>query len=265
MRVDFNVPQDKKTGAITNTQRIDAAIPTIKYALAQGAKVSESARCARALRGAADRASHLREHPLTTLPPRPRPLQSVVLMSHMGRPDGTPNAKFSLGVCVPVLQERLGMPIAFQSDCVGPAVEAACASAAAGSVTLLENLRFHVEEEGKGVDAAGAKFKASKEAVAAFASSLTRLGDVYVNDAFGTAHRAHASMVGVSLPARCSGFLLKRELEYFAKAVGTPARPYLVILGGAKVSDKIQLINNLLDKCDEMIIGAWSIKGGRAR
>ena len=152
-------------------------------------------------------------------------------------------------------QERLGRPVTFLSDCVGPAVEAACASPAPGSVILLENLRFHVEEEGKGVDAAGATVKASKDAVAAFATSLTSLGDVYVNDAFGTAHRAHASMVGVKLPIRASGFLLKKELAYFARALEAPARPYLVILGGAKVSDKIQLIENLLDKADEMIIG----------
>jgi phosphoglycerate kinase len=122
-------------------------------------------------------------------------------------------------------------------------------------VLLLENLRFHVEEEGKGVNAEGAKFKASKEAVASFAASLTRLGDVYVNDAFGTAHRAHASMVGVNLPVRASGFLLKRELEYFSKALEAPARPFLAILGGAKVADKIQLIMSLLDKVDEMVIG----------
>ena len=129
------------------------------------------------------------------------------------------------------------------------------AAPAPGTVFLLENLRFHLEEEGKGVDAAGAKVKASKEAVATFAASLTRLGDVYVNDAFGTAHRAHASMVGVKLPVRAAGFLMKKELDYFAKALDAPARPFLAILGGAKVADKIQLIESLLDKVDEMIIG----------
>ncbi len=138
---------------------------------------------------------------------------------------------------------------------MGAEVEAACANPAPGTVILLENLRFHVEEEGKGVNAAGEKFKASKDAVAAFAASLTKLGDVYVNDAFGTAHRAHASMVGVKLPVRASGFLLKKELAYFAKALEAPARPFLAILGGAKVADKIQLITNLLDKVDEMVIG----------
>lgn len=207
-----------KNGVITNTQRIDAAIPTIKYALEKGAK-------------------------------------SVVLMSHLGRPDGVPNAKYSMAPCVPVLEAALGRKVTFLSACVGPDVEAACANPAPGSVILLENLRFHVEEEGKGVDATGAKFKADKSAVSAFAASLTRLGDVYVNDAFGTAHRAHASMVGVKLPVRASGFLLKKELEYFAKALDTPARPFLAILGGAKVADKIQLILSLLDKVDEMIIG----------
>jgi phosphoglycerate kinase len=138
---------------------------------------------------------------------------------------------------------------------VGPKVESACADPAPGSVILLENLRFHVEEEGKGQTPEGAKIKASKEEVAAFASSLTRLGDIYVNDAFGTAHRAHASMVGVQLPQKVSGFLLKKELDYFSKALVNPERPFLAILGGAKVSDKIQLIKNMLDKVDEMIIG----------
>jgi phosphoglycerate kinase len=157
--------------------------------------------------------------------------------------------------CVAVLEKHLGRPVVFLDDCVGPAVEAACANPAPGTVFLLENLRFHVEEEGKGVDAAGAKFKAPKEAVAAFSASLTKLGDVYVNDAFGTAHRAHASMVGVKLPVRASGFLLKRELAYFARALDAPARPFLAILGGAKVADKIQLIMSLLDKVDEMVIG----------
>jgi phosphoglycerate kinase len=176
-------------------------------------------------------------------------------MSHLGRPDGVPNPKFTMKPCVAVLEKQLKRPITFLSDCTGPEVEAACANPAPGSVILLENLRFHVEEEGKGVNAAGEKFKASKEAVAAFASSLTKLGDVYVNDAFGTAHRAHASMVGVKLPVRASGFLLKKELAYFAKALEAPARPFLAILGGAKVADKIQLITNLLDKVDEMVIG----------
>jgi len=216
MRVDFNVPME---GArITNTQRIDAAIPTIKYALEAGAR-------------------------------------SVVLMSHLGRPDGCRLPEYSLRPCLEVLTARLGREVAFLDDCVGPAVEAACAAPAPGSVILLENLRFHVEEEGKGQTPDGKKIKASKEEVGAFTASLTKLGDVYVNDAFGTAHRAHASMVGVKLPLRVSGFLLKKELAYFSRALESPARPFLAILGGAKVSDKIQLIKNMLDKVDEMVIG----------
>lgn len=120
---------------------------------------------------------------------------------------------------------------------------------------LLENLRFHLEEEGKGVDEAKNKIKANPDDVAKFRASLTKLGDVYVNDAFGTAHRAHSSMVGVQLPQRASGFLMKKELDYFSKALENPQRPFLAILGGAKVADKIQLIENLLDKVNEMIIG----------
>lgn len=216
MRVDFNVPM--KNGAITNTQRIVAALDTIKYALEKGAK-------------------------------------SVVLMSHLGRPDGHREDKYSMRPVAPVLKELLNKDVLFLEDCVGPDVEAACADPAPGSVILLENLRFHVEEEGKGVDASGAKIKADKENVVKFQESLRRLGDIYVNDAFGTAHRAHASMLGTGFDIRASGFLLKKELTYFAKALENPERPFLAILGGAKVADKIQLIGNLLDKVNEMIIG----------
>lgn len=145
--------------------------------------------------------------------------------------------------------------VQFLSDCVGSDVEAACASPAVGSVILLENLRFHIEEEGKGVDADGKKVKADAAAVDKFRASLSKLGDVYVNDAFGTAHRAHSSMVGCQLAQRASGFLLKKELAYFAKALENPERPFLAILGGAKVADKIQLIENMLDKVNEMIVG----------
>ncbi|XP_020620257.1 phosphoglycerate kinase 1-like [Orbicella faveolata] len=143
----------------------------------------------------------------------------------------------------------------FLPDCVGASVEKACENPSPGSVILLENLRFHVEEEGKGLDNEGKKIKASPESVKAFRDSLAKLGDVYINDAFGTAHRAHSSMVGVDLPQRAAGFLMEKELVYFAKALGNPERPYLAILGGAKVADKIQLIENLLDKVNEMIIG----------
>ncbi|KAF6091215.1 phosphoglycerate kinase 1 [Phyllostomus discolor] len=202
MRVDFNVPM--KNNQITNNQRIKAAIPSIKHCLDNGAK-------------------------------------SVVLMSHLGRPDGVPMPdKYSLGPVAVELKSLLGKDVLFLKDCVGPEVE---------------NLRFHVEEEGKGKDASGNKVKAEPAKIEAFRASLSKLGDVYVNDAFGTAHRAHSSMVGVNLPQKAGGFLMKKELNYFAKALESPERPFLAILGGAKVADKIQLINNMLDKVNEMIIG----------
>lgn len=216
MRVDFNVPI--KDGAVSNTQRIVAALDSIKYALDKGAK-------------------------------------SVVLMSHLGRPNGQRQEKFSLKVVAEELKKLIGRDVTFLSDCVGPEVEEACANPPSGTVILLENLRFHIEEEGKCEDSSGAKVKANPEDVAKFRASLTRLGDVYVNDAFGTAHRAHSSMVGVDLPQKASGFLMKKELEYFAKALDNPVKPFLAILGGAKVADKILLIDNLLDKVNEMIIG----------
>jgi len=217
MRVDFNVPQDKVTGAITNTARITAALPTIKFALEQGA--------------------------------------SVVLMSHLGRPDGQKIAKFSLKPVAVELEKLLGTPVTFLDDCVGASVEAACASLKPGTVVLLENLRFHIEEEGKVKLEDGTSKKADPAAVAAFRASLTKLGDVFVNDAFGTAHRAHSSMVGVTLPIKAAGFLMEAELKAFAKVLDNPDRPLLAILGGAKIADKIPLINNLLDKADKVIIG----------
>jgi len=140
-------------------------------------------------------------------------------------------------------------------DCVGDKVEQACANPESGSIILLENLRFHAEEEGKGKDEDGNKITPSAEEVQAFRSSLSKLGDVYINDAFGTAHRAHSSMVGINLPIKAAGFLMDKELVYFSKALDNPERPFLTIMGGAKVNDKIQLIMNLLDKVDEMIIG----------
>jgi len=215
IRVDFNVPM--KDGVITNNQRIVAALDTIKYALDNGAK-------------------------------------SVVLCSHLGRPDGNPNPKYTLKPVAAELESLLKQPVQFLSDCVGAEVEAACANPSTGSVLLLENLRYHVEEEGKGVDASGNKIKADPAKVADFRGSLRKLGDVYVNDAFGTAHRAHSSMVGSGFDVRASGFLLKKELTYFAKALNNPERPFLGILGGAKVKDKIQLIENLLDQVNEMMI-----------
>ncbi|KAG1778668.1 phosphoglycerate kinase [Suillus placidus] len=215
IRVDFNVPM--QDGKITNPARIVAALPTIKYALDNGAK-------------------------------------TVVLMSHLGRPDGKVVEKYSLKPVAGELEKHLGKPVIFLPGCVGPDVENAVNAAEPGSVILLENLRFHIEEEGSVKNKDGTKTKADTAKVAEFRESLTRLGDVYVNDAFGTAHRAHSSMVGVKLPQRAAGFLVKKELEYFAKALENPDRPFLAILGGAKVSDKIQLIENMLDKVNSLIV-----------
>ena len=217
MRVDFNVPQDKATGAITNPQRITAALPTIQYALDQGA--------------------------------------SVILMSHLGRPNGSRVEKFSLKPVAEKLSELLGRPVKFLPDCVGLEVETACAAIQPGEVILLENLRFHIEEEGKRKNEEGTSTKADPAKVAAFRASLTKLGDVFVSDAFGTAHRAHSSVVGVALPNKVAGFLMQKELDAFAAVLEHPKRPLLAILGGAKVADKIPLISNLLDNANEIIIG----------
>ncbi len=217
LRVDFNVPQDKVTGAITNNQRIVAALPTIRHALEKGA--------------------------------------AVVLMSHLGRPDGKRVAKFTLRPIAAELERLLGRPVQFVEDCCGPAVEAICAGLKPGSVVLLENLRFHLEEEGKVKREDGTSEKADPKAVADFRTSLSRLGDVYVNDAFGTAHRGHSSIVGVALPEKAAGFLMEAELNAFAAVLETPQRPVLAILGGAKIADKIPLIKNLIEKADEIIIG----------
>merc|ERR1719464_369134 len=154
-----------------------------------------------------------------------------------------------------IVGERLGKEVQLLSDSVGPDVEEACRDPAPGSVILLENIRYHIEEEGKGVDAEGNKIKADKDKTAAFRASLAKLADVYCNDAFGTAHRAHSSMVGERYAVKCSGFLVAKELGAFAKVLDNPARPLTAILGGAKVSDKIQLIKNMLDKVNIMIIG----------
>jgi len=153
------------------------------------------------------------------------------------------------------LQELLGRPVTFLDDCIGEKVQTAVQAGENGQVFLLENLRFHVEEEGKGIDKDGKPVKASDADVAKFRAELTKLGDIFINDAFGTAHRAHSSMVGIQLHDKVAGFLMKKELDYFGKALENPVKPFLAILGGAKVSDKIKLIQNLLDKVDEMIIG----------
>ncbi|CAG8764377.1 435_t:CDS:2, partial [Racocetra persica] len=183
----------------------------------------------------------------------------VILMSHLNRPNGKPNPKHSLKPVADELGKLLGRDVLFLNDCVGPEVTKSCLKASNGQVILLENLRFHIEEEGSIKDDDGKKIKASSEDLNNFRSSLTELGDIYVNDAFGTAHRAHSSMVGVNLPIRASGLLLKKELEYFGKALEDPDRPFLAILGGAKISDKIQLINNLLEKVNSMIIGGGMV------
>ena len=217
IRVDFNVPQDKQTGEITNAQRITAALPTIQYALDQGA--------------------------------------SVVLASHLGRPNGQKIPKFTLKPVAAKLQELLGRPVKFLDDCIGSEVESTCASLTPGEVILLENVRFHIEEEGKAKDSDGNSVKADPAKVAAFRASLTKLGDVYVNDAFGTSHRAHSSVTGVDLPDKVAGFLVEKELAAFAAVLENPKRPLLAILGGAKIADKIPLIRSLLDKADDIIIG----------
>jgi phosphoglycerate kinase len=175
-------------------------------------------------------------------------------MSHLGRPDGSVQAKYSLKPVVPELEKLLSTKVTFADDCVGPETEKLVNGTSNGGVVLLENLRFHAEEEGSSKDKDGNKTKADKADVEKFRKGLTALGDVYINDAFGTAHRAHSSMVGVDLPQKASGFLVKKELEYFAKALENPQRPFLAILGGAKVSDKIQLIENMLDKVNSLII-----------
>ena len=216
IRVDFNVPLDGKT--ITNNQRIVAALPTIKY---------------------------VEEH-------KPK---YIVLASHLGRPNGERNDKYSLAPVATELEKLLGQKVTFLNDCVGPEVTKAVENAKDGEIFLLENLRYHIEEEGSSKDKDGKKVKADPEAVKKFRQELTSMADVYINDAFGTAHRAHSSMVGLEVPQRAAGFLMSKELEYFAKALENPERPFLAILGGAKVSDKIQLIDNLLDKVDMLIVG----------
>jgi phosphoglycerate kinase len=219
MRVDFNVPQDKKDPTIiTNTQRIDGAIPTIKAVLDKGAK-------------------------------------SVVLASHLGRPDGQVVDKFSLAPVAKIVSEKLGRPVVFLKDIVSAETAAATADPEDGTVFLLENLRFNVEEEGKGVDADGNKVKADPKKVTEFREAIKKTADIYVNDAFGTAHRGHSSMVGEGFDVKAAGGLMSKELDAFAKVLDNPKAPVLAILGGAKVTDKIQLILNMLPKVNQLIIG----------
>jgi len=220
MRVDFNVPQDKKTGAITNTQRIVGAMPTIKMALDKGAK-------------------------------------AVILMSHLGRPDGRPQPSMTLKPVAEKLGELMGKPVTFLPACVGADTEAACANPAEGSIILIENLRWHVEEEGKGKSEQGDETTASEKETDAFRASLSKLGDVFVNDAFGTAHRAHSSMVGMKGKMPCvAGLLVAKELDAFAQVLDPSKvqRPLTAIVGGAKIKDKVLVIENLLDKADKLIL-----------
>jgi len=215
MRVDFNVPM--KDGVITDPKRIVSTLPSINYLLDNGAA-------------------------------------SVILMSHRGRPKGSKQSQFSLEPLVPAVSDLLKTNVQWVPDCVGADAAKACGESKNGQVLLLENLRFYLAEEGKG-EVNGEKVKATAGEVADFRSQLTSYGDIYVNDAFGTAHRAHSSMVGVDVETRASGLLLKKELDYFSKVLEGPERPLTVVMGGAKVKDKIQLIYNMLDIVDEMIIG----------
>ena len=202
VRVDFNVPLDEG-GAITDDTRIRASLPTIRYLLDHDA--------------------------------------AVILMSHLGRPKGKVDPKYSLKPVAERLSELLGQPVALAPDCVGPEVTAQAHALQPGQALLLENLRFHPEEEAN---------------VPAFAKQLAALGDIYVNDAFGTAHRAHASTEGVAhdLPA-VAGFLMEKELNFLGSALEDPKRPFVAISGGAKVSDKIAVLDRLIDIADAILIG----------
>ena len=203
IRVDFNVPL--KNGVIGDDTRIRESLPTIEYALAAGARV-------------------------------------VVLASHLGRPKGKPNPEMSLRPVATRAGELLKRSVVFAEDCVGPAAESTVANASAGAIVLLENLRFHPEEEKND---------------ATFAKGLAALADVYVNDAFGAAHRAHASVdaiVGL-VPEAGAGLLMEKELRYLGDALANPARPFVAVLGGAKVSDKIEVIENLIPRVDRLLIG----------
>jgi phosphoglycerate kinase len=204
VRVDFNVPQDKKTGAIKDDSRIVGALPTIKHLINKGAR--------------------------------------VVLMSHLGRPDGQVNLQFTLKPVAERLSELLKQPVKFAADCTGPETLKMSKELKDGEVLLLENLRFHAEEEKNDP---------------AFAKQLSELGDLYVNDAFGTAHRAHASTEGVTkyFKQNAAGFLMEKEIDYLSAALESPEHPFVAILGGAKVSDKIAVIENLIPKADAILIG----------
>ena len=203
LRCDFNVPQNKETGEITSDKRIVAALPTIRYLLDQGA--------------------------------------AVIACSHLGKPKGEWKEKLSLAPVAKRLSELLGREVIFARDVIGEDAKAKASALKGGEIMLLENLRFHIEEEKNDP---------------AFARELASMAELYVSDAFGTVHRAHASTAGVAafLPA-VSGLLVARELDVMGKALDDPRRPFVAVLGGAKVSDKIGVINNLLEKADTIIIG----------
>ena len=203
LRCDFNVPRDKTTGEITDDKRIEASLPTIRYLLDHGA--------------------------------------AVIACSHLGRPKGEWKAELSLAPVAKRLGELLGQDVIMAADVVGPDAKAKAAALQSGQVMLLENLRFHPEEEKNDP---------------AFAKELASLAQIYVSDAFGTVHRAHASTVGVAayLPA-VAGLLVQKELEIMGGALSDPKRPFVAVLGGSKVSDKIGVINHLLDLADALVIG----------
>ncbi len=203
VRVDFNVPLDEETGEITDDGRIRATLPTIKYLIERGAR--------------------------------------VILMSHLGRPKGKVVDNLRLSVVARRLSRLLGQHVGTTSDCVGPEVEKSIANLKGGDVLLLENLRFHPDEEAGN---------------ASLAQALANLGDVFVNDAFGAAHRAHASIVGVTsyLPA-VAGFLMEKEIKNLGGILENPAHPFAALLGGAKVSDKVSVLENIIEKVDSLLIG----------